>query len=233
MFLFPLLVFFFLLSTFGPQWRPFFIHSSKFGGLRLQRIPHFHNIHSFLSDCAVNSRRVPRGGRCDSERSERASKWPLAEREMSLVGTLSELAGPFVFMAVSQKRAWRSGPPRPLCAFITVTFPKETTSGPPKATSEPSVSVSGIYSLANKMNLSEVLGVAAAAGRRILRWLKWAFTGEGGGWSGDEGVKACFVCVCVCGPCNKSSPEETNAGQFSVCVVYRLERAVAPSGSHW
>ena len=85
---------------------------------------------------------------------------------MSVVRSLSELAGPFVFMAILQKQGWWSGP---LYAFITVTaLLKETTLRPPKALSELSVSVSGIYLLGNKMNLSEVLGVEAAPGRQFL-----------------------------------------------------------------
>lgn len=61
---------------------------------------------------------------------------------------------------------WASRPP---CAFITVTFLQETTFRPLKAVSELSVSVSGIYLLGNKMNLSEVLGVEAAPGRQFIR----------------------------------------------------------------
>lgn len=44
---------------------------------------------------------------------------------------------------------------------------KETTLRRPKAMSELSMSVSRIYLLGNKMNLSEVLGVEAAPGRQF------------------------------------------------------------------
>lgn len=52
--------------------------------------------------------------------------------------------------------------------FLSQGSSKETTLRPPKAMSELSVSVSGIYLLGNKMNLSEVLGVKAAPGRQFL-----------------------------------------------------------------
>lgn len=45
---------------------------------------------------------------------------------------------------------------------------KETTLRHPKAMSELSASVSGIYLLGNKINLSEVLGVEAVSGRQVL-----------------------------------------------------------------
>lgn len=58
---------------------------------------------------------------------------------------------------------------RPLYAFVTVTaLLKETTLRRLKAMSKLSVSVSGIYLLGNKMNLSKVLGVEAAPSRHCL-----------------------------------------------------------------
>lgn len=84
---------------------------------------------------------------------------------MSVVRSLSELAGPFVFMAILQKQRWWIGP-HGHCMLSLQS--KETTLRPPKATSQLSVSVSGIYLLGNKMNLFEVLSVQAALGRQFL-----------------------------------------------------------------
>lgn len=84
---------------------------------------------------------------------------------MSVVRSSSELAGPFVFMAILQKQRWWIGP-HGRCMLSLQS--KETTLRPPKATSQLSVSVSGIYLLGNKMNLFEVLSVQAALGRQFL-----------------------------------------------------------------
>lgn len=66
---------------------------------------------------------------------------------------------------------------------------------PLPAVSEISVSVTGIYLLGNKMDLSEVLSFEAAPGRQVLFLIKMGFRGGRGFGSLRLPLRECVICA--------------------------------------